>query len=1367
MFGPIWGKNTVTGRQYRKTGMGGDQFCSPGSKQCKCNGHCASGTRNVLTVSNLNGNLLQIAVKNHSTPALVDTGASVSCVSEAFCRKVYPNLFEKCGSPVIGKPAFTAIRGVCGETHPVLGTIELEVNINGLKIRQSFHIFSRLQNTVILGIDFLKTSKAKIDVAQGVISFCEGMVLSPLLTKSCESTNRVSTVHSVCLKPRSQMIITVRVPKNFNDSEALVGPLSDQKNKYLTAKAIAPVWGKYSRCLVLNPTNAEISLKAGKCIGQVTSIDSEYHIESLDSDVCQVSSVSEVASDTESRQKREKYIEAARELNIDLSKSDLNAVQKDKLLEFIGKNRKVFAADLSELGSTSVYKHRIETIDDVPVHSRHYRLSKEMKDLVEKEIDEMLKHKIIEPSTTEWTSPIVMVKKKTGGYRMAADLRQLNAKCRPMHFPLPRAEDVFDTIGQAKANYMSILDCFSGYWQIPLDPETKHKAGFVTHHGIWEWNKLPFGLVSAPAAFQKTMATVLRDLNWKQVLIYVDDILVMSETFDLHLTHLQQVCDRLMDANITLKPSKCHFAAKEVTYLGYVISKDGIKTDPSKTEVMRSYPTPKSQKQLRQAMGLFNFYRRFVQGFSQIAAPLNTLLGKDAEFKWTRECDEAFNLLKSKLIEAPVLGYPDMTVPFTLTTDASGSGIGYILSQIYPDKRETVIAYGGRGLRSNEKNFTVTELECLAILEGIKAYHPYLATSEFTVITDHHALVWLHKTKKETGRLSRWAIQLQGYNFKVEHRKGKKNTNADALSRRDYPPESDNPKTDDLDHADMFVLNTGNSTENEKSEVSIHGTIYSNARVPSHGDTNSDPQFSSIAQLQRECPDCRPYIEYKEKNILPENATEAHRIECTSNSFLLDDEVLYRIIKKGGKKADKDSIKIVLPSSMRQEALEAYHDSAGGGSHQGVQRTIQALQTKYWMPHMNEFVKSYVDSCDVCQKIKRSYLPKVPLHPLPIETECFSRVHMDILGPLPEATDKSKYILLVVDSLSKWPEAFPIPNQEAVTIARTLYREIFTRYGAIKSIVSDRGKNFMSKVVSALSELFQTKRVYTSSFHPQTNAHCERYNSFLIQSMRAYINKDQTNWPELLPGILMAFRLTPAGSSGISPFQLLFGREMKLPFDLNLEPKANLGKDARDCIAEWFQNLKIAKDIAQENIKRSQEEYKRYYDNNAKPHEFHPGDHVLLQNKSIKKGLSPKLMEKYTGPYYVTDKTDKDTYHLRSLKDHKVHKSAVHHNRLKKYNPQEDRQFGSSSVNQRTAQKSSSHSPLDTAKSSTQAAEVDKIIRMVKKGNKKWYYVQWTDTKERTWEPLANVPPKLIQEYHVHRTQTGKARKQKNVLKRK
>ena len=614
-------------------------------------------------------NLLKILISNRAVDALVDTGASISCISEYLCERIISNYHQKVArdNKFLGKPVFNAIRGVCGEIHPVRGTIELPFSINGLKVVHTFHIFSRLEHQMILGLDFLEAYKASINLSESTISFYEGAIETPMYTakQPYSMSDKVKAAYSVILKPRSQTSLMIKAPKPYNGHQVLIEPLVSKHNtKFMTAKTVDVMYGQYTSCVVFNPTSVPIQLQRDTAIGTVTQLDKDFDIEPL----TETHTAPHVGQVNTSDNVSPTNTDITQELNIDLEKSNLTNDQKQRLYHFLKQNRTVFATNMSELGSTNVYQHKIDTINETPVTSRHYRMSQEMKDLVEIEIAEMLKHKIIEPSTTEWNSPIV--KKKEGGYRMAADLRKLNSKCKPINFPLPRAEDIFDSIGQPKAKLFSVLNLASGYWQISLDPETKQKAEIITHHRIWEWNKLPFGLVSAPAAFQKTLATVLRDLNWKQVLIYVDDVPVMSHSFEDHLVHLQQVFDRLKKANLTLKPSKSQFAAKELVYLGYVISKDGIRTDPSKTEVIRIYPIPNNQKQLRQAMGLFNFYRRFVKGFSQIAAPLNVLLKKDSEFKWSEQCQKAFTTLKNKLTEAPILAYPNLNLPFTLTTDA-------------------------------------------------------------------------------------------------------------------------------------------------------------------------------------------------------------------------------------------------------------------------------------------------------------------------------------------------------------------------------------------------------------------------------------------------------------------------------------------------------------------------------------------------------------------------------------------------------------------------------------------------------------------------------------------------------------------------
>ena len=349
----------------------------------------------------------------------------------------------------------------------------------------------------------------------------------------------------------------------------------------------------------------------------------------------------------------------------------------------------------------------------------------------------MEKHGIIERAVTEWQSPVILVKNRNGEFRFAVDYRKLNAVTVPQSYPLPRMDDVFDTLGNANVRLFSVVDMASGFWQVPVNSSSQDKTGFVTHEGVWRFKKLPFGLINSPATFAMVLAKALNGINWKFAMTYVDDIIIFSSDFNQHLRHLQLLFQKLREANLKIKPTKCDFAADNVTYLGHVITEDGNKVDQKKVEAVRDFPVPKNESQLRSFLGLCQYYRRFVFGFSHLSGPLNNLLKKSEKFVWTDECQKSFEKLKEHLITAPVLAYPYMNQPFILTSDASGHAVGYILSQKDHEGVEHPIAYDGRSLQNLERTFSISERECLAVLEGIRAFHPYLAHSTFTVVTDH------------------------------------------------------------------------------------------------------------------------------------------------------------------------------------------------------------------------------------------------------------------------------------------------------------------------------------------------------------------------------------------------------------------------------------------------------------------------------------------------------------------------------------------------------------------------------------------------------------------------------------------------------
>ena len=315
-----------------------------------------------------------------------------------------------------------------------------------------------------------------------------------------------------------------------------------------------------------------------------------------------------------------------------------------------------------------------------------------------------------------------------------------NAVTRKDSFPTPLLSDTLDALNGTK--YFSTLDLKSGYWQIEMHPESREKTAFVTHNGLYEFNVMPFGLTNSGASFQRRMGHILRGLEYRFALIYIDDIVIFSKSFEEHLTHLEEVFRRLRDANAKLNPDpeKCSFVKQRIVYLGHVVTPEGIFPDPSKVEVVKNFPTPASLKELKSFLGLANYYRRFIKGFSEIASPLNALTRKGVKFFWSESCANAFDRLKRALISAPVLAFPDFEEQFLLNyVDASSTGIGFALSQVQ-NGREVVIAFNGRGLNQAERSYSTTEREALALVEGIKRFQPYLHDRKFVVYTDHSSL---------------------------------------------------------------------------------------------------------------------------------------------------------------------------------------------------------------------------------------------------------------------------------------------------------------------------------------------------------------------------------------------------------------------------------------------------------------------------------------------------------------------------------------------------------------------------------------------------------------------------------------------------
>ena len=460
---------------------------------------------------------------------------------------------------------------------------------------------------------------------------------------------------------------------------------------------------------------------------------------------------------------------------------DLGPGEKDLFYRLLLSYADAIASSTSDLGRTDRLRHSIHTGGVAPVRQPVRRVPPHRREEVRKLLNEMLERGVVEPSASPWASPIVLVRKKDGSTRFCVDYRKLNDVTRKDAYPLPRIDATLDTLHGSQ--WFSTLDLLSGYWQVEVDEADRQKTAFCTTEGLFQFKVMPFGLCNAPATFQRLMDLVLAGLQWSDCLVYIDDVIMLGRTFDEHLRNLRSVLQRLRESGLRLKPSKCSFFQSEVQYLGHIISRDGVATDPFKTEKVTTWPTPTSVRETQQFLGFAGYYRRFVKDFAQVARPLHRLTERPTNFVWTTECQDAFDELRRRLTSAPILAYPNFSRQFVLDTDASDTGIGAVLSQIDGEGQERVVAYGSRLLTKPERRYCVTRRELPAVVTFTKQYRSYLTGQRFLLRTDHGSLTWLRNFKEPEGQLARWLERLQELDFDIVYRRGKKHTNADALSR--------------------------------------------------------------------------------------------------------------------------------------------------------------------------------------------------------------------------------------------------------------------------------------------------------------------------------------------------------------------------------------------------------------------------------------------------------------------------------------------------------------------------------------------------------------------------------------------------------
>ena len=897
-------------------------------------------------------------------------------------------------------------------------------------------------------------------------------------------------------------------------------------------------------------------------------------------------------------------------------------------------------------------KHTINTGDHKPIKQRPRRLPLAKREAEREEVDKMLQAGVIEPSSSPWASPIVLVTKKDGSIRYCIDYRQLNNITLKDSYPLPHPQDCLESLRESK--WFSTLDLQSGYWQVEVDPKDKEKTAFTSMSGLFQFCVMPFGLTNAPSTFERLMDKVFKGLNPEICLLYLDDIIVKSATFEDHIQNLRVIFDRLKNAGLKLSPKKCHLFKEKVTFLGHVVSKEGISTDPEKIDAVLNWPVPKTLTELRSFLGLCSYYRKFIKGFASLAKPLHHLTEKDVKFEWNCDCQNAFTKLKNLLTQAPVLSYPEPSSSFILDTDVSGVGLGAVLSQVQ-GSHEKVIGYYSRTLSKSERRYCVTRRELLAVVDSIKHFHPYLWGIPFLVRSDHGSLRWFLNFRNLEGQLGRWNEILGSYNFTLVHRSGKLHNNADSLSRRP------------CNRCDFCEKIERKSTEEEvgiqcecrqvKDQSSIVNWI--------EGKTSDD-----ISQAQDQDPGIAVIKKWKmSSETRPRWKHISHQGRIVKaywsqwDRLVIVDNVLYRLWWEQGKK--QPMYQLVLPQSLRDLALSQLHNQATSG-HMGIKRTIARVRRRYYWTGYKTDICDWCSKCEVCQKRKSPLRKhKGPMHQYVVGVP-FERIALDITGPLPETEQGNKYVLVLSNYFTRWVEAFPIRDIEAKTVADVMLQGFFSRYGVPKQIHSDQGTQFESKLFQELCRVFGIEKTRTTPYHPQSDGLVERFNRTLGDMLSKLVNISHRNWDEVLPYVMMAYRSSVHESTGQSPSSMHFGHEIQLPIDLLLgEPPKEVSSSisSSSYVVELKDVLSRIHDLAREKMIEASDRQKRSYDLRKNFKSYSIGDSVFLFDPARRKGTSSKLHSPWSGPFLVVSKVTDLIYKIQ--KHPKAVKKCVHHDRLK------------------------------------------------------------------------------------------------------
>lgn len=978
----------------------------------------------------------------------------------------------------------------------------------------------------------------------------------------------------------------------------------------------------------------------------------------------------------------------------------------------------------------------------VPIAVPMYSTSPAKRAVINEQLDKWFEQEVIEPSKSPWSAPVMIVYHNRKP-QFCVDYCKLNAATIPDEFPIPRQSEILSSLSGAQV--LSSLDALSGFTQLEMDEKDIEKMAFRTHRGLFQFKRMPFGLRNGPSIFQHVMQGILAPYLWIFCLVYIDNIVIYSKTYEDHIDHLDKVLEAIEQVGIMLSPVKCHLFYSSILLLGHKVLCFRLSTHMEKFRAILELQHPTKLSQLQTFLGMAIYFSAFIPYYANQCYPLFQLLRKGAKWSWSAECKTAFNSIKNALQEAPVLGHPLEGLPYHLYTDASDKALGCALQQVQliaikdlkntrlfdqlkrafesekdPPKLvvqlpsmlnnnlaakiwgemfddtvvyiEHMITYWSRTFKSAETRYSTTEREALAAKEGLVKFQPFIEGEKVTLITDHAALQWAKTYENSNRHLAAWGTVFSAYtpNLSIVHRPGRKHSNVDPLSRLYWaPPPQDSPAIDDtvalemspihidfssnpsLGKAVFMVFNINNCLmEIKDTSINTRSTNQKNNTPPEEKLTPPNHRNEIMDRVVlADQPDkywgaTNPppniFVHLEEKTILEwikGYAEDPHLAKIWDDPKSTAENWVpgYRFFK------DKNSLlffrdadyqpRLCVPLNQRRLILEESHEQAYEGAHQGPEKLWQKLSGKFYWKRMKADLLKFIQTCDICQKIKPSNFNKYGyLIPNPIPTQPYQSITMDFIMNLPWS-EGFNVIHVTIDRMTKHGIFSPtMTGLNAEDFGALFMKKVVCHFRLPESIICDRDPRWMSDFWKGVAKCLCTKMSLSSSRHPQHDSQTEIVNQFLEVMLRVFIFDNKETWALWLPLLEWAYNTSVHSSTGTTPNFLMFGFDPRLPIDFLLPGGTNSKEVRRTSSEEWLVCLQMHRESARHAIAHTQHHQAQGHNKGCKALQFNEGDKVLVNPHSLEwiesKGEGAKLSTRWIGPFEVMQKINPNVYQL-------------------------------------------------------------------------------------------------------------------------